>query len=231
MPKKPQFTDLYNVLEVSPLATFDVIRTSYRNKVKTAHPDQGGDPEQFRRLTEAHEVLSDPEKRKRYDETGRTDEGITKAKVDNFLRQMMSNVVNAEYGDGTSDDPVWENILNKVVGSIQQSRREVQNNMHKTQRKIERCQRLIERFKPMQREDIIGDILRDEKKSLEDQLRIHQDAMELSLEAERVLKTYRYETGPGPEGQYDPGPAARLGGPRFLLEPKPPPRRGFFTDN
>ncbi|CAN0475713.1 unnamed protein product, partial [Scytosiphon promiscuus] len=35
------------------------------------HPDKGGDPEVFKEITMAYEVLSDPEKRKLYDKYGK----------------------------------------------------------------------------------------------------------------------------------------------------------------
>ncbi len=38
------------------------------------HPDKGGDPEVFKEITMAYEVLSDPEKRKLYDKYGK--EGV-----------------------------------------------------------------------------------------------------------------------------------------------------------
>lgn len=38
------------------------------------HPDKGGDPEEFKKVTHAYEVLSDPEKREVYDNYG--EEGL-----------------------------------------------------------------------------------------------------------------------------------------------------------
>jgi hypothetical protein len=39
------------------------------------HPDKGGSTESFQRLQEAHEILSDPDKRRRYDDAGNESDG------------------------------------------------------------------------------------------------------------------------------------------------------------
>jgi curved DNA-binding protein CbpA len=57
----------YEVLGIAQGASEDDIRQAYRRLVKAAHPDAAGDPEQFRRLTEAYDVLSDPAQRAAYD--------------------------------------------------------------------------------------------------------------------------------------------------------------------
>ena len=44
---------------------------AYRRKSLRCHPDKGGDPEEFKKLNEAREVLSDPAKRKQYDRFGK----------------------------------------------------------------------------------------------------------------------------------------------------------------
>lgn len=63
-------TDLYGLLGVSRDATPAEIRKAYFNKARDAHPDKGGDKEEFQRLQEAHSVLSDQEQRAFYDQTG-----------------------------------------------------------------------------------------------------------------------------------------------------------------
>lgn len=57
----------YAVLEVLPNAPHDVIVQAYRRKAQTQHPDKGGDAEYFKDIKHAYDILSDPERRKRYD--------------------------------------------------------------------------------------------------------------------------------------------------------------------
>ena len=61
---------LYDVLEVDKNAGQGEIKKAYFRLAKTAHPDKGGDPEHFKEIAGAYEVLSDPEKRKIYDKFG-----------------------------------------------------------------------------------------------------------------------------------------------------------------
>lgn len=62
--------DYYAILGVSKDASQEDIKKSYRQKALKAHPDKGGDPEKFKEINKAYEVLSDPNKRKMYDEGG-----------------------------------------------------------------------------------------------------------------------------------------------------------------
>jgi len=62
----------YQILEVAPNATIEEIKVSYKKLALKLHPDKNLDKpdatEKFQELLEAYEILSDPEKRKAYDE-------------------------------------------------------------------------------------------------------------------------------------------------------------------
>ena len=65
--------DFYEVLGVSRDATPDQIQRSYRKLARTFHPDVNKDPaaeERFKEISEAYDVLSDPDTRRRYDAFG-----------------------------------------------------------------------------------------------------------------------------------------------------------------
>ncbi|XVF79807.1 hypothetical protein PTKIN_Ptkin15bG0019200 [Pterospermum kingtungense] len=70
VPKKSDNTKYYEVLGVSKTAGEDELKKAYRKAAMKNHPDKGGDPEKFKELSQAYEVLSDPEKREIYDQYG-----------------------------------------------------------------------------------------------------------------------------------------------------------------
>ncbi|MDL2312137.1 J domain-containing protein [Bacteroidales bacterium OttesenSCG-928-B11] len=68
------FIDYYSILGVDKKASAEEIKKAYRKMARKYHPDVNpNDPaaqSKFQQINEANEVLSDPEKRKKYDEYG-----------------------------------------------------------------------------------------------------------------------------------------------------------------
>lgn len=63
--------DFYQTLGVAKTATPEEIKKAYRRLAHEHHPDKGqGDPEKFKQINEAYQVLSDPQKRTQYDRFG-----------------------------------------------------------------------------------------------------------------------------------------------------------------
>ncbi|KAL3850255.1 hypothetical protein ACJIZ3_012137 [Penstemon smallii] len=69
-PKKSDNTKYYEILGVPKTAAPDDLKKAYKKAAIKNHPDKGGDPEKFKELAHAYEVLSDPEKREIYDQYG-----------------------------------------------------------------------------------------------------------------------------------------------------------------
>lgn len=70
-----EFIDYYKVLELSNTATEAEIKKAYRKLARKYHPDlnpnDANAKKKFQEINEANEVLSDPEKRKKYDQYGK----------------------------------------------------------------------------------------------------------------------------------------------------------------
>jgi curved DNA-binding protein len=68
-----EYQDYYKTLGLNRQASHDEIKKAYRRLARRYHPDVSDEPDaeaQFKRISEAYEVLKDPEKRKLYDQLG-----------------------------------------------------------------------------------------------------------------------------------------------------------------
>lgn len=79
--------DYYNTLAVKKDATADEIKKAYRRLARKHHPDVNpGDKsaeEKFKKITEAHDILSDEKKRKIYDRFGYYSDNLSEADLNN----------------------------------------------------------------------------------------------------------------------------------------------------
>jgi len=83
MGKKKQTEHLayYDLVGCKPDATPEEIKKAYRKTALRLHPDRGGDPEDFKRMKAAYDVISDPSKRRVYDKYGPEVAGVMDGQV------------------------------------------------------------------------------------------------------------------------------------------------------
>lgn len=93
---------LYELLGVTKEASGDEVRKAYRKAAITHHPDKGGDPEKFKEIANAYQVLSDEQKRLQYDELG--DEGFAAS-------GGGSGMANDPFGAGINPHELFEQLF------------------------------------------------------------------------------------------------------------------------
>jgi DnaJ-class molecular chaperone len=65
-------SDYYEILGVKKGASQEEIKKAYRKEAVKHHPDKGGDEAEFKKINEAYQILSDPQKRAQYDQFGKS---------------------------------------------------------------------------------------------------------------------------------------------------------------
>lgn len=108
--------DYYEILGVDRDADQKEIKKAYRKLAKKYHPDMNNDDtetaEKFKEISEAYEILSDPEKRKRYDQYGHSGINEDDFNFEDFARQ----------GFGGFDD-IFDMFFGNGMGSRRQGSR------------------------------------------------------------------------------------------------------------
>tara|TARA_Y100000389_G_scaffold50722_1_gene46418 strand:+ start:6234 stop:7217 length:984 start_codon:yes stop_codon:yes gene_type:complete len=83
--------EYYNILGVNRNASIDEIKKAYRKKATTEHPDKGGDEKKFQEISNAYHVLSNPEKKKNYDNAGGQETNGRSSNEHDFFSHFFNN--------------------------------------------------------------------------------------------------------------------------------------------
>lgn len=123
------FKDYYKILEVSKTATDKEIKTAFRKLVRKYHPDLNPDNKEaeakFKEVNEANEVLSDPEKRKKYDKYSQYGEdwkhGESYEKAQQQQRQYQSQQQSQQSFSEEEYSNFFESMFGGAAGGYQRS--------------------------------------------------------------------------------------------------------------
>ena len=101
------FVDYYKILGIEKTATPKEIRSAYRRLARKVHPDLNPNDKDakhnFQQINEANEVLSDPEKRKKYDQYGKEWEHADEFEKAKQYNQQSSQSRGTRYSGSPSE--------------------------------------------------------------------------------------------------------------------------------
>ena len=91
--------DYYELLGVSKSASEKDLKSAFKKKAMQYHPDKGGDPDKFKQINEAYQVLSDTQKRQMYDQFGTADpQQVNQNQTYHFNAGNMNDMFNQMFG-------------------------------------------------------------------------------------------------------------------------------------
>lgn len=165
--------DLYKILGIKNNATVKTIRNSYRKRAKKAHPDVGGSAEEFAQLKLAHDILTDPVRRLKYDETG----DVSEKAPDNSLSQVIGELATAldhvlSQIERRSLEPTEFNIVSDMKIFLGGKLDEIQKKRKDLSRVISKTEKLLGRFGVKSGENYLEGIIVGKLSALSTHLRM-----------------------------------------------------------
>lgn len=182
-------TNYYEVLGVSKGATKNEIKKAYRDLSKIHHPDKkGGDEEKFSAIAEAYEVLSDPEKRREYDETG-----TVKKKPNHlmYLSDMIHRLFIPMIHHFIKDDHV--DIIKKFIKEMKSIKKGMLDAILEHQEKIDDLEKSLNKITVKSGENFIASMIQTEIERHE-RAKLNIENEKLSLEwSLKYMEDYEYQ--------------------------------------
>lgn len=128
----------YDELEVPTDATERDIKKAYKRSAAKHHPDKStGDTKKFQVIKLAYDVLSDPQRRAKFDETGEVDTNKKGDPIEERLTQLFTSIINDESFTGDIIDNAVD-IVNKALGDLMVAIDKAQSKIDKLEKRLGR---------------------------------------------------------------------------------------------
>lgn len=180
--------DHYEALGVSKDAPPEEIKKAHRKKARKHHPDNGGDPEQFLMVQYAYEVLSDEERRRRYDNG--------EPEPQNVIQEAFSYVANMFKAliDSADESLICINIVDKMASLATADREKMKKSVKGWQDKIVFLEQVKGRIKHKgNRPDIMTSVLDQQLRGLGNGISMAEKQIEMLTFALSVIREYSFE--------------------------------------
>jgi curved DNA-binding protein len=121
------FLDYYKLLGVDKTATPKEIKSAYRKLARKYHPDLNPNDKdskkRFQEINEANEVLSDPEKRKKYDQYGKDWQHSDQFEQQKQYNQRPADSGRTRYTAGSESEGDFSDFFESLFGGASRSNR------------------------------------------------------------------------------------------------------------
>ena len=180
--------DLYDALDLSSDCSQEDIKKQYRKMAKKHHPDHGGDEEKFKNIQLAYDTLSDPEKRKEYDETGRFNHqqdsrSVVITELANLLNHYLQNL-----------DPE-EDLIMTMKADITEAIKGCKLGITNANYQITRLEKIKKRIGTHKNENLLAKFVESHIDRYKNSLPGFDKKIEIFEEMSTMLEDYFYGTG------------------------------------
>ena len=180
---------LYDDLELQPDCSFEDIKHQYRTLAKKHHPDLGGDAEVFKRIKFAYEVLSDPDRRKQYDET-KTTTGSINIRIEAI--QELANIFNNIIPN--FDPDTGANLIELMTNDISRSTVRVHADITQCEKYIKKLEVVSNKIKlkDTNKDNLIDSFIQQQIDYRNKDLEVYKKRLEICNIMTDIINNYEY---------------------------------------
>jgi len=207
---------LYEILGLTPEATDADLKAAHRRAVKTHHPDVGGDPRKFQEAQRAYDILSDPDRRARYDATGVEDEPVVVSDMQRAQSAIAAQIVQFI---GSADDLNTTDIVAAIRRVFLKQKATHVDACVIIDRRLARVDILRDRLERKNDEEgTLAALLSERERDLKSARAKEQSNIQVLDQALAMLEDYTYRLDPSPTEEAEIWRALKA-------EPAPPSRQ------
>lgn len=145
----------YDILGIASDSSVSEIKSAYRRRSMTLHPDAGGSAKAFAELTEARDILLDPIRRERFDATGNTENPAEDSPQAMLLAILSGILDNALQSDQSLSLDLAKLLQEKIESLIS----DMKKHILELQRVTKRAEKLSAKFKHKKKSRSIAHVI------------------------------------------------------------------------
>lgn len=173
---------LYEILGIDRESDGKEIKAAYRRKSQQEHPDKGGTEESFHAVSTAYAVLSDPERRQKYDETGDIEESNKGNLAEQTLVELFEQVISQEKFTG--------NIITQATSSAIQGKAVLESQILASRQKKRKFEKLLNRINSKSEINLFSGLLAQKIDALDTAIEQISKHLTIIDEVLELLKDY-----------------------------------------